>query len=351
MIGVAEMTQVLAAPPVGFIDDPVRSRLADQLSARIAVHAEDLVAGTPVEISLALLRQARYRPDSFSAPSEPFSWKPTFSRRSLGLAVVRACVSGRFRSPAEAVGVVADEAVAEWTRTGQRTFYWEPWLAGLAPGARAVVQAEAVTWATSLWSSLDWSVLPAATQIGGPDDVWVCPLHRSVRLKGRCELRLPLVGASNSSGSVGLSHSPSALVSVSSGYPQIGWQEELGFLALVASLRSPSRPVPARAAGLWPDAGVFRVVDIDERILTAAARGAAAAVATVIGALGKQEEAGRQPPSEGRNDAGSGMVGGPSRDQGSLIDEGSRSDQNRARATLVSGLPAAVNGSSSTTLI
>jgi hypothetical protein len=288
VIGVTEMTQALVREPAAFVDDAARRRLADQLSARIVDHAEHLGNGAPLEVSLSLLRQVRYRPDSLSTTPEPFSWKPAFSRRSLGLAVVRACVSGRFRSPAEAAAVVADEALDEWTRTGQRSFHWEPWLAGLAPGARAVVLAEAVTWATSLWSSLDWSVLPAATQIGGPDDVWACPLRRTVRLKGRCELRLPLTIGPVVPGPARPGGFPSALVSVSSGHPQIAWEEELGFLALVASLRLPSRPVPARIAGLWPEAGVFRVVDIDESILKAAAQRTAATVATLIGALEKR---------------------------------------------------------------
>ena len=62
-----------------------------------------------------------------------------------------------------------------------------------------------------------------------------------------------------------------ALVSVSGGIPSEDWRSELGFLALVASLRSPSRPVPARVAGLWPDAGAQRMIDVDAEVLRAAA--------------------------------------------------------------------------------
>ena len=52
---------------------------------------------------------------------------------------------------------MSGEAVAEWERTGWRTFHWEPWFAGLADGARASVLADAVTWATPLWSSFEWT--------------------------------------------------------------------------------------------------------------------------------------------------------------------------------------------------
>lgn len=121
------------------------------------------------------------------------------------------------------------------------------------------------TWATALWSSLDWRPFGPSIRIGGPDDQWICAAPRTVRLKGRSELQVPLEspGARETGNS--------ALVSVASGIPVIGWEAELGFLALTASLRSPSRPVPARVVGLWPDAGQFRSVDITPAILGAAA--------------------------------------------------------------------------------
>jgi hypothetical protein len=71
------------------------------------------------------------------------------------------------------------------------------------------------------------------------------------------------------------------LVSVSGGHPPKAWPEELAYLALVASLRSPSRPVPARVLGLWPDAGADRSVEIDEAALMRAAERVVATVAAV----------------------------------------------------------------------
>jgi hypothetical protein len=71
-------------------------------------------------------------------------------------------------------------------------------------------------------------------------------------------------------------------VSVASGVPAKGWEAELGFLALVASLRSSTRPVPARVVGLWPDAGEHRSVDITSGILAAAADRVIAAIAAVV---------------------------------------------------------------------
>jgi hypothetical protein len=71
-------------------------------------------------------------------------------------------------------------------------------------------------------------------------------------------------------------------VSVSGGCPGEGWQEELAFLALTASLRSPSRPVPARVVGLWPDAGADRCIEVDEAALATAVDRVVATVAAVV---------------------------------------------------------------------
>ena len=75
-----------------------------------------------------------------------------------------------------------------------------------------------------------------------------------------------------------------ALVSVSGGCPSEAWPAELAYLALVASLRSPSRPVPARVTGIWPDAGEARSIEIDEQALAAAADLVVDGVAAVVGA-------------------------------------------------------------------
>ncbi len=186
--------------------------------------------------------------------------------------------------------MVAD-AVGRWEETGWRTFHWEPWVAGLAPGARALVVAEAVGWASSLWTSLDWSEIDPLPQIGGAGDQWVCPAVRTLRLKARPEVRVPLVGAAPGAGTgrnrtagyrTGGDRGAVGLVSVAGGHPPEAWREELAYLALVASLRSPSRPVPARVLGLWPDAGADRCVEIDEAALTGAADRVVATVAAVV---------------------------------------------------------------------
>jgi hypothetical protein len=216
----------------------------------------------------------------------------------LGLAAIEACLQHRHETPAQAVAIVADEAVATWVETGWRTFHWEPWFGGLAAGARSVVLAEAATWATALWSAFDWNQFASPPTAGGPDDQWICTAARTVRLKGRSELRIQLtapdccragqhrqIGSTSEVASGSAAHGPSTgLVSVSGGMPSDEWRSELGFLALVASLRSSSRPVPARVAGLWPEAGVRRMIDVDAEILRAAADWVVSAVSTWVAA-------------------------------------------------------------------
>ncbi len=75
-------------------------------------------------------------PSEAPALDTPFSWSARTARRALGLAAVRALVSGEVRSPTDGVRA----AIARSTRVneGQRpTSTMDRWLAGLSPAARA----------------------------------------------------------------------------------------------------------------------------------------------------------------------------------------------------------------------
>jgi hypothetical protein len=279
-----QLTESLLAPPTTSVTDRGRGAVRDRLLAGVLPRAEQLAPGAHLEINLARLRQARSHPEAVTRPDPAFAWKPVFVRRSLGLAVVQACVDGRFRTPAEAGETVAAEAVEEWRRSGWRTYHWEPWFAGLAGGGQVAVVADAVTWATGLWSTFDWREFDQALRLGGVDDQWVLPADRTIRLKGRAELRVPVrPGGSGSAGPDG-PPLPEAMVSVAGGSPGDRWSEELAYLGLVAGLRSPTRPVPARVLGVWPDAGATRMVAIDDGSLMAAADLVVDTVATLVDA-------------------------------------------------------------------
>ncbi len=275
-----ELAAMILAPPVTPIGPSDRRRVHHRLLGAVPALVEDLAAGDQIVVTLPLLRQADRDPESLAAPEEPFSWKPAFVRRSLGLSAIDACLNRRYSTPGEATGPVADVAVAEWSRTGWRTFHWEPWMAALSPAARSAVLAEAATWATALWSSIDWRPFGRSIRLGGPDDQWACPAARTVRLKGRCEVRVPLDPAHRDGRRDPTSST--TLISVASGIPANGWEAELGFLALVASLRSPTRPVPSRVVGVWPDAGEHRLVDVTPGTLAAAVDRVIACIAVVV---------------------------------------------------------------------
>ncbi len=220
-----------------------------------------------------MVRRARANPATLGVEEEPFAWKSAFVRRSLGLAAIEACLAGRSSTPAESVGPVLSAAIAQWEQSGWRTFHWEPWCAGLRSGARAVVLADAVTWATALWSSFEWRALPSSTRLGGPTVQWNCPGAPMIRLRARADVRVPLEDERRGA---------EALVAVSGGVPGLDWAEDLAFLALVSGLGPPQRNVPIRVMGLWPDTGAHRTLEIDDATLAGAASAVERTLAAVV---------------------------------------------------------------------
>ena len=281
-------------------------------------------------MTLPVLRRALAGSAGRAGWDEPFRWKPAFVRRSLGLAAIEACRSGRYRSPAEAVGPVVDEAVAAWQRSGWRTYHWEPWLSYQPTGARAVVLAEAARWSTSLWCAVDWAALGSKVAVGGPDEQWRCPPNGSVRLRGRADLRVTLP--------FGM-----ALVVTAAGVPPATWQSDLAFPALVAALSRPRRPIPCRVMGIWPDAGAHRTLDIGPIVLERISARVVEAVKTMIGSATDAS------PGDGSGSSGATGRAVVGYDGSGVADDVSGvAGSNRARAAFASGLPAAVSGISST---
>jgi len=280
------ITDALLAPPTATISPTAREAVRDRLLRRVPGLVEELPVGAQVTIGLPLLTRLARGEGVPLEPGDPFTWKPAFVRRSLGLAAIEACLVQPYRwGPSQAVGPVADRAVAEWQRTGWRTYHWEPWFAGLGGGARAAVLAEAGSWAVPLWVALEWHRFRVPPRLGGPDDQWVCAAPRTVRLRGRSEVRATLVG--EAAGGQAPPVTGTALVSVAGGVlDRRGWEAELAFLALVASLRSPSRPVPNRVVGLWLQSGDHRVVEITDELLDKSASRVIAALEAVVSAGG-----------------------------------------------------------------
>ncbi len=280
-----EVTRALLAPGPVTLPEPAWRRVREHLHAGVARALDGQPRGPRIDVTHRTLRRAASDPMSADLPDPPFAWKPALARRSLGLASVRACADGGYRGPADAVGPLAEAALEEWRRTGWRTFFWEPWYAGLGPGGRSVVLAEAVGWATSLWAGLDWGLLGGCAELGGADDLWTCPGPRPVRCRARTEVRVGF-GRSGGTGSAGrpATTDGTSLVSLSGGSPGERWQAELAYLAMVRGLGSSTHPAAIRVLGFWPDAGIRRLLDVDEPMLVAAADRVAAAVAAILAA-------------------------------------------------------------------
>jgi hypothetical protein len=256
--------------PAEIVSARIRDRILDRFTGELAAACEGQPRWRELVITLPALRRALSGTGRKIAWDEPFRWKPAFVRRSLGLAAIDACRHGLYRSPAQAVGPVADDAVTMWQRSGWRTYHWEPWLSYQPPGARAVVLAEASRWATSLWCAFDWSALPPEVRVGGPDEQWRCPPNGTVRLKGRVDLRVGLAAGE-------------ALVVAAAGVPTRTWDTDLAYPALVAALCRPRRPVPCRVMGIWPDAGEHHFAEIGAEALQGAAARVVAAVTAMAG--------------------------------------------------------------------
>lgn len=274
----------LVSPPTGptGID---RAVLRDRLTAGIAAVSASTPSGPPLVVTPATIGRTGADPRVAVLPAEPFRWHPAMVRRSLGLAAVEACVAGRFRTPVEAVAPLVDRALAHWERTGLRHYHWEPWLAGLASGGRAVVLAEAIGWATAVWSSFEWSALGPELRFGGPFDQWASPGARRVVVKARPEFRVALAGPEPlpEPGPHRSHRSASALVSVRPGSPSDGWDGELALVALACVLRTGAGRLPARVMGLWPEAGLDRCLDIDTDVLLGSVDRVVEAVASAGG--------------------------------------------------------------------
>jgi len=256
----ANLTDALLAPAAGLISAGDAQTLRAAFVRR-AVREGHAAAGT-IRVDGYLLRRGA-DPDLRAMRSfEAFSWSPFTARRMVGLAAVRTCVHGTRRTPVQAVGAVIDELCRQGADPRERSGSLAAWLASTTPGVRALVHAEAVTWATQLLGALDWARLGRSASVGGPDEWWD---HRpaALTLRGRSEVRIRL-------GAVGgEARGGRALFSVLSGRPGKNSHAELGLSALVSVLAAPTGPPPVRVAGWWPESGRALIVPVDGALLEA----------------------------------------------------------------------------------
>ncbi|HZU79924.1 MAG TPA: hypothetical protein VE991_08400 [Acidimicrobiales bacterium] len=268
------VTEELLSPVPDLDDDAVR-RCREGLVAELGKLAEELPAGRRLILDLHRFELARRHPDRCVPEDEPFAISAARCRRAVGAAAVERCVRRRAPGPSHAVADVlaagAEDAALVQVGRVQRAPWWASWYAGLGAGGQAVVAAEATTWATQLWTALDWGRLEQPV-VGGHDDWFDLPGGRGITVRGRVDVRCRL-GAR------------SALVVVRPGMPEGDARADLGFVALASVLAGRGRTTPGRVMGLWPACGQVRYVAVEESTLATAAADLLTACATWVDAF------------------------------------------------------------------
>jgi hypothetical protein len=269
---VAWLTDALLAPASEGVEPAALVELRDDLVRDLQALGTELPGGERLQMDGFKVRTAHRYPDRCMSFDDTFVPSPRSCRRAVGVAAVNRCVRGHSPSPAGAVREVLAEGLEDASvarGTGAvRAPWWASWYAGLPGGGRAVVCAEAVTWATQLLTAVDWSQVPRPV-IGGRDDWWPCPGGTPIVLKGRADVR-SLVGRR------------AALLVVGTGRCQADWRVELGYPGLVAALGRDAQVAPCRVVGVWPQSGQVRVLPVDLVALRATATAVVAAVATWV---------------------------------------------------------------------
>jgi hypothetical protein len=257
--GSPRLTTDLLAPLGPFAPDHGAAVL--QAAERIPSALADLAVPRPGGRSLRLtdheVRVALAAPDH-GAPPTPFAWSARTARRALGLAALRALVAGQARTPTEGVRLTLAQAL-QAVQAGDRTpSPMDRWLAGLPKAGLALVQAEAVTWATRVWCALDWSSFGEPPVIGR-DHWWNSPHSSLLAIRSRAEVR------SVAPNRLGNPFSVHLVVLGGPRRPTI--RSELSVVAMVEALHAPRSLPPGRIVGWWPDSGHVVKVEIDRAVL------------------------------------------------------------------------------------
>ena len=261
-------------PPTPAEVDAVRAGLADELSALAVV----LPPGERLRLDAYRFTLALHGPQRLAGADEPFAFSPRTCRRAVGLAAVARCLGRPSLAPAQAVADILTAGVREVTVVPRVSGlpWWAPCYEALDRGGRATVEAEAVTWATQLWTALSWDDL-ARPVVGGADDRWACP-GGALTLRGHADVRVRPSG-------------PPALLVLGSGSPPATWRDLLGFPALVAALAGGPAAAPGRVIGLWPASGQVRILPAEATVLTDTAEAVVAAAAAWVDHRGRRRQA------------------------------------------------------------
>jgi hypothetical protein len=244
----SDVTDALLAPSTPVEPASWQAALSDARSVLADLAVRRAGAG-PFRITEHDVRLAYCHDAADREPGSAFAWTARTARRGLGLAAIRLLLSGRSRSPLDAVRARIGEST-QWVHDGTAcASQLDRWVAGLTEAGRAAVEAEAVTWTTRLWCELDWAAFDRPPVIGR-DRWWDSPHSALLALRGRAEVR-----------------TTGAHLVVLSGPRRDSTRSELALVALVEALRSRSPTAPGRVVGWWPESGHFVRLETEPRVL------------------------------------------------------------------------------------
>jgi hypothetical protein len=265
----AALTESLVEPGTSCVSPSGLSEIRTKLVIELGelVDSADTSAGLKIG-SFELAAALRYR-ERLGSDRDSFTPTARRCRRAIGIAAVARCARGHASTPHEAVRSVLDAGLEDVDLFAggvgaPRPPWWAPWYAGLPRSGRSIVEAEAVAWATQLWTAVAWRLLGRPPTIGGRDEWWDLPGGR-ITLRGRADVRA-------------WAGPRQALLVLGGRFPASSWRVELAFPALVSALVRGERGAPVRVVGLWPASGLSRTCDVDDRALSDAADALVSAV-------------------------------------------------------------------------
>jgi len=244
---------VLSEPGVIVTEDEiigVRRRLASDLAVEVFGNRT-----RPIRVDAYRLQLALSSPERLTDLQNRFEPTPASARRSVGISAVASCLREASLAPAAAVERMLAAATREVSAGGRA--WWEDWYTRLPRAAQYVVQAEATTWATQLFESLEWWRFEPPARIGA-DLRWVSG-RSEIDLRAKVDVR------------VSTGERPVFFV-VQTGIAPREWTAALALPALVAALAQGHQAVPARVVGYWPASGQVRILPIEPGTLERAAR-------------------------------------------------------------------------------
>ncbi|HEY7948995.1 MAG TPA: hypothetical protein VID75_15035 [Acidimicrobiales bacterium] len=269
------LTDALLAPATHGVNAADIAALRADLAGQLVALVEELPEGERLRLDGYRFDMAREHPERCVAAERPFVASPALCRRAIGLSAMTRCVRRRSPTPAGAVADVlaagVEDAADGADQSSTRAPWWAGWYRSLPAGGRAMVEAEAVTWATQMWTALEWDRFAPPPIVEGGDDWWDCPGTRRLTLRGRPDIRVRGDGLP-------------ALLVVGSGLPPSDWRPALGFPALVSALARGEKSTPGRVVGLWPASGQVRILPVDGAVLSETAASVVGAVATWVDA-------------------------------------------------------------------